>query len=65
MNAYTQVELGLNVLGSWFWAFVSDGWNLFDSVIVVVSVVRCTHTHTHTHAHTHTHTHCVGWLEFV
>ena len=41
MNAYTQVELGLNVLGSWFWAFVSDGWNLFDSVIVVVSVFGC------------------------
>jgi len=33
------VELAINLFGSWFWPFMSDGWNVFDSIVVVISIV--------------------------
>jgi len=33
------VELLINMYGSWFWSFYKSGWNLFDFVIVIISIV--------------------------
>ena len=33
------LELMWNMLVHWFWEFFSDGWNLFDGVVVTVSLV--------------------------
>eukprot|EP00960_Hanusia_phi_P068162 766775-Hanusia_phi.AAC.1 len=33
------IELGLNLISHWFWPFVSDGWSVFDFVIVSISLV--------------------------
>jgi len=33
------VELGLGMFAHWFWAFFSDGWSLFDLVVVGVSLL--------------------------
>jgi len=32
-------ELLINMYGSWFWNFYKSGWNLFDFVIVIISIV--------------------------
>jgi hypothetical protein len=33
------LELGLNAFGYWMWAFLSDGWSVFDAIVVIVSIV--------------------------
>ncbi|EKX49828.1 hypothetical protein GUITHDRAFT_104223 [Guillardia theta CCMP2712] len=33
------IELCLNLLASWFWPFVQDGWSMFDLVVVTVSLL--------------------------
>ena len=33
------VELVINAFGSWMWPFLADGWNVFDAIVVIVSVV--------------------------
>ena len=43
------VELAINLFGSWFWPFVSDGWNVFDSIVVVISIVGMSSVSTCTH----------------
>jgi len=31
------LELIVNIFGTWFWPFVTDGWNVFDSIVGVLS----------------------------
>ncbi|KAJ1480863.1 hypothetical protein T484DRAFT_1809348, partial [Baffinella frigidus] len=31
------VELAVNLFSNWFWDFVSDGWSVFDLIVVTVS----------------------------
>ena len=38
-TAIFTAELFFNAFGSWFWPFVSDTWNIFDSIVVVISIV--------------------------
>ena len=38
-SAVFALELALNMFGTWYWDFVSDAWNIFDSVVVVVSII--------------------------
>jgi voltage-gated sodium channel len=33
------VELCVNMFGSWFWDFISSAWNIFDLLVVVISVL--------------------------
>ena len=33
------IELTINILSNWFWDFVSDGWNWFDTTVVLVSLI--------------------------
>ena len=33
------LELAVNLFGSWFRPFISDGWNVFDSIVVVISII--------------------------
>ena len=33
------VELAINAYSHWFWSFVTDGWNVFDTVVVTLSLV--------------------------
>lgn len=33
------MELLLNMTGTWFWAFWSDPWNIFDFFVVIVSIL--------------------------
>ncbi|EKX39507.1 hypothetical protein GUITHDRAFT_114473 [Guillardia theta CCMP2712] len=33
------IELGLNLISHWFWPFISDGWSVFDFVIVSISLI--------------------------
>jgi voltage-gated sodium channel len=41
-NFFTVIftaELAVNAYAHWFWSFVRDGWNLFDSIVVALSLV--------------------------
>ena len=33
------VELSINAFGHWFKPFVSDGWNIFDLIVVALSLI--------------------------
>ena len=33
------VELGVNVCSSILWDFVNDGWNVFDTIVVIISLI--------------------------
>ena len=33
------VELAFNAFGSWFTPFITDPWNVFDSIVVFISIV--------------------------
>ena len=33
------LELAINLFGTWFWPFVTDGWAIFDFIVVTVGVV--------------------------
>jgi hypothetical protein len=33
------MELAINAYAHWFWSFALDGWNVFDSVVVALSLV--------------------------
>jgi len=33
------IELVINMYGSWFWSFYKSGWNIFDFLIVAISIV--------------------------
>lgn len=33
------VELAINIFGNWFFDFVSDAWNWFDTIVVIISLV--------------------------
>lgn len=39
MNQVFVLELSVNIFAHWFWPFLMDGWNLFDVVIVALSLV--------------------------
>ena len=32
------LELSINVVGYWFWDFIRSPWNVFDLIIVVMSL---------------------------
>ena len=31
-------ELLVNAFGSWFWDFITDGWSVFDAIVVAISI---------------------------
>ena len=33
------VELAINLFSNWFWPFMGDAWQIFDLVVVSVSIV--------------------------
>ena len=33
------VELAVNMFAHWFWAFMWNGWNLFDAAVILMSMV--------------------------
>ena len=33
------VELAINAFGTWMWEFLADTWNIFDTIVVIVSIV--------------------------
>ena len=37
-TAVFAVECAMNMVGHWFWVWASDTWNIFDLVVVVVSI---------------------------
>ena len=32
-------ELMVNMFGSWFWPFFASGWNIFDFLVVITSLI--------------------------
>jgi len=40
LTGFFTLEVGLKLFGLGFWEFVRDGWNLFDTLVVVVSYVE-------------------------
>ena len=44
-TAIFSAELLLNVYGHWFWVFVLNGWNVFDSAIVVSMFISVSGNH--------------------
>jgi hypothetical protein len=38
-TALFALECAMNMVGHWFWVWASDTWNIFDLVVVVVSIV--------------------------
>jgi hypothetical protein len=33
------VELVVNLTANWFWPFFTDGWSLFDFIVVLVGLI--------------------------
>jgi hypothetical protein len=40
MTVIFTIELGLNMFAHLFWEFVTNGWSMFDLVVVSVSLVK-------------------------
>jgi len=38
-NVLFLIELLINAYGSWFWPFISQGWNLFDMFVVSIGII--------------------------
>jgi hypothetical protein len=38
-TAFFTLELLFNMYGSWFWVFWVSGWNLFDTLVVAISIL--------------------------
>jgi len=41
-TVFFAVELAINIFGTFFFEFVADPWNVFDSIVVVISLVGLT-----------------------
>jgi hypothetical protein len=37
-TAIFAAELLVCIFCSWFWDFITDAWNIFDSIVVIISV---------------------------
>jgi hypothetical protein len=33
------VELAVNLMANWFWPFFTDGWSLFDFIVVLTGLI--------------------------
>ena len=38
-TAIFAAELAMNMFGSWFWPFFTSGWNVFDFLVVITSLI--------------------------
>ena len=38
-TAIFAAELAMNMFGSWFWPFFTSGWNIFDFLVVISSLI--------------------------
>jgi hypothetical protein len=43
-SAVFAAELCINMFANWFWPFFSDGWSVFD-LVVVAGVCVCDNSH--------------------
>ena len=38
-TAIFAAELAMNMFGGWFWPFFTSGWNIFDFLVVISSLI--------------------------